>query len=220
MMDSREVSPKSATIALLLCIFFGMFGIHRFYVGKIGTGILMLITLGGLGFWVLYDLVTISCCEFRDCEGRELEFAKGRHKPLKVFFALLGMLLAYFIVIFALSFSLAIYATRGLTNLVEAQLSAIKQDNIEQAYDYTSQEFKDKTSLEQFKEFVKQSPILKDYTSISYLQRDMNNNAGIVAIKLSGPDGDRYIRYLLIYRDDSWKIVGMSMSQDQEGSSE
>src|SRR5277367_6831467 len=39
-------SPKSGLAALLLCWFFGIFGVHRFYVGKIGTGILQIITLG------------------------------------------------------------------------------------------------------------------------------------------------------------------------------
>ena len=145
MMDSRAISPKSATVTLLLCMFFGMLGVHRFYVGKIGTGILMLVTLGGLGLWALYDLVTIACCEFTDSEGREVEFTKGRHNHVKTFFVLLGLLIAYFIVIFTISYCVAVYATRGITNLVQAQLSAIKQDNIEQAYDYTSQEFKDKT---------------------------------------------------------------------------
>ena len=46
-------SPKSRLAALLLCWFFGIFGVHRFYVGKIGTGILQIVTLGGLGIWTL-----------------------------------------------------------------------------------------------------------------------------------------------------------------------
>lgn len=49
----------SWTTALLLCIFLGIFGAHRFYAGKIGTGILMLITGGGVGIWVLIDLIMI-----------------------------------------------------------------------------------------------------------------------------------------------------------------
>ena len=42
-------SPKSRLVALLLCIFLGGLGIHRFYVGKTGTGILMILTGGGCG---------------------------------------------------------------------------------------------------------------------------------------------------------------------------
>ena len=66
-------SPKSRMAALLLCFFLGMFGIHRFYVGKIGTGILYLITLGGFGIGWLVDLITILCGVFRDSQGYYLK---------------------------------------------------------------------------------------------------------------------------------------------------
>jgi len=49
-MNTSEISPKSRLVALLLCFFFGILGAHRFYVGKIGTGVLMLLTLGGSVF--------------------------------------------------------------------------------------------------------------------------------------------------------------------------
>lgn len=65
-------SPKSRLVALLLCFFVGFLGIHRFYVGKIGTGILMLLTLGFFGLWTLVDLVMIILGLFTDKEGRRL----------------------------------------------------------------------------------------------------------------------------------------------------
>ena len=65
-------SEKSRAVALALCIPLGVFGAHRFYVGKIGTGLLMLCTLGGLGLWYLYDLITIASGEFRDGDGRRV----------------------------------------------------------------------------------------------------------------------------------------------------
>jgi len=49
-MELQGISPKSRLAALLLCALLGVLGVHRFYVGKIGTGILMLVTLGGSGF--------------------------------------------------------------------------------------------------------------------------------------------------------------------------
>lgn len=58
--------------AALLCFFLGTFGIHRFYVGKIGTGILMILTFGGLGIWTLIDFVMIIVGSFRDKQGLKL----------------------------------------------------------------------------------------------------------------------------------------------------
>ena len=65
-------SEKSRGVALALCIPLGVFGAHRFYVGKIGTGLLQLCTFGGLGLWYLYDLIIIAAGEFKDEEGRKL----------------------------------------------------------------------------------------------------------------------------------------------------
>ncbi len=68
--DELFASPRSRTVALVLAIFLGVFGAHRFYVGKIGTGVLQLVTLGGLGLWWLYDAILIASGSFRDHEGR------------------------------------------------------------------------------------------------------------------------------------------------------
>lgn len=66
------MSEKRILPALLLCFFLGVFGIHRFYVGKTGTGILQILTLGGLGIWVLIDLVMIIVGAFTDKEGNKI----------------------------------------------------------------------------------------------------------------------------------------------------
>ena len=68
-----EQSPKGFVPTLLLCFFFGIFGVHRFYVGKIGTGILMLLTLGGLGIWSLIDFIMIAVSSFKDKGGRVIK---------------------------------------------------------------------------------------------------------------------------------------------------
>lgn len=62
----RPASAKSRLAAALLCWFLGFFGVHRFYVSKIGTGILMIVTLGGLGIWVLIDFIIILVGSFKD----------------------------------------------------------------------------------------------------------------------------------------------------------
>ena len=59
------VSRKKRMAALLLCIFLGEFGIHRFYVGKIGTGILYLFTLGLFGVGWIVDIILIAAGAFR-----------------------------------------------------------------------------------------------------------------------------------------------------------
>jgi TM2 domain-containing membrane protein YozV len=66
-------SPKSWLAALLLCFFVGSLGVHRFYVGKVGTGILMLVTLGALGVWTLIDLIVIIIGKFSDKQGLALK---------------------------------------------------------------------------------------------------------------------------------------------------
>ena len=62
-------SEKSFVSTLILCVLLGQLGVHRFYVGKIGTGILMLLTIGGLGIWLLIDTIMIATQKFKDSNG-------------------------------------------------------------------------------------------------------------------------------------------------------
>lgn len=68
--SGMPVSPSSRLAATLLCFFVGVLGVHRFYVGKVGTGVLQLVTVGGLGIWTLIDLIVILVGGFRDKDGR------------------------------------------------------------------------------------------------------------------------------------------------------
>jgi len=69
----QPVSDKSRLAAALLCWFVGVLGVHRFYVGKVGTGVAMLLTCGGVGIWALIDLIVILLGTFRDENGRALQ---------------------------------------------------------------------------------------------------------------------------------------------------
>lgn len=66
------MQQRSWLVTLLLCFFLGTFGVHRFYTGKVVTGILMFLTAGGLGIWTLIDFVMILIGAFKDAEGRKL----------------------------------------------------------------------------------------------------------------------------------------------------
>jgi TM2 domain-containing membrane protein YozV len=68
----ENVSDKKRLVAFLLCWFLGSLGVHRFYVGKTGSGVAQLLTAGGLGIWCLIDLIVILCGSFQDSAGKTL----------------------------------------------------------------------------------------------------------------------------------------------------
>ena len=72
--EEKDISPKSRLAVTLLCalppLILPIHGLHRFYLGKIGTGILMLVTLGGLYIWTIIDFVFAVTGSMKDKEGK------------------------------------------------------------------------------------------------------------------------------------------------------
>ena len=56
----KEIRRVNWVLCLIMSVIFGSLGVDRFIMGKVGTGILKLITLGGLGIWWLVDVVLIA----------------------------------------------------------------------------------------------------------------------------------------------------------------
>lgn len=72
---NNMVSPKSWLVTLLLCLFLGVVGGHRFYAGKIGTAIIMILlcATGISAVWALIDLIMIILSKFKDKQGRTIQ---------------------------------------------------------------------------------------------------------------------------------------------------
>ncbi len=68
---------KSWFVALILSIFVGIFGVDRFYLGRVGTGVLKLLTFGGFYVWWLIDIILIATDNLKDAEGRPLVKSKN-----------------------------------------------------------------------------------------------------------------------------------------------
>ena len=64
---------KSWLATVLLCQFLGTLGMHRFYTGRVVSGIFQLLTFGGFGIWTLVDLIMIVSGDFKDQYNRPLE---------------------------------------------------------------------------------------------------------------------------------------------------
>lgn len=209
-------SEKSATTALLLCLFLGTFGVHRFYVGKIKTGILMLLTGGGLVIWTLVDLIRIACCKFTDNEGKSLIYAKGRASSLKLALIIVGSTICAIFVNVILFISLILYFTSPMTKTIQDQLTALRESDMNKAYSYMASETKTTVSLGDFKKYIAHYPVIMTNSSISMPERKIENENGYAKVILKTNDGkETIIEYRLVKEGDAWKIVALRVDKTQ-----
>lgn len=213
-------STKSGKTALVLCIFFGILGVHRFYVGKVGTGLLAFLTGGGLGIWTLIDLILIIQNKFKDSNGNPL-MVKGQVSLAAKLGLIIGSIV--FWVVFSIG-ALAIFAaylTHDLVSTAKGQLEALRENNIQQAYSYTSTEYQKAISLDRFKQWLDQFPELKNNKQVSFDERGINTYTGFLdsgfleGTVISNEGKKVRIKYLFIKENGYWKILGITLNSEQ-----
>jgi hypothetical protein len=193
-------------------LFLGLFGAHRFYVKKLGTGLAMLFTIGGFGLWTLFDLVSIVNNKFEDEEGHILVFSKHPTRMTKKAFVI-GSILAWVALFFAGIVALVLYFTSGLVDVFHLQLNALREGDIKKAYSYTSKDFQHVVPIEQFNVFIEQYPSLKNNKSTTFNEREIKNNTGRLKGTLTAIDGAKTpIEIRFIKEDDIWKILSIRVN--------
>lgn len=198
-------SEKSGYTALLLAVFLGYIGAHRFYVGKIGTGILMLITLGGMGVWCFIDVFIIAYGEFTDKNGQCLTFTPRKELRISKIFKVIGVILLSYIVLITVLSKLILYSM-GPTVVAINHLAALRAHDYSKAYAYTSTDFKKITSLEAFKKFVISNPVINNNKDFEYTYFEIDG-VGIISGTLEAKDGSKiFMTYKVIKERGEWKI--------------
>ncbi len=222
-MNPATTSQKSGNTTLLLALFLSPFGIHRFYVGKIGTGILMLFTLGGLGIWAFIDVIIIACGNFTDKTGQYLNFKRELGPSPKTIISIFLVAILAFAAFVGLIMMMALFATSGLTDTARHQLTALRTHDYQKAYSYTSIEFKKNTSLDQFIDFVHTFPSLDENKDSTFTDRSIDATSGIGTISgtLEAKDGSSVsVTYQLVKENDEWKIINIDVKSLNAGVSQ
>lgn len=208
-----ELCPYSPKYIFFLCLFLGVLGAHRFYVKKNGTGLLMLLTLGGLGFWTIIDLMFIVNNKFEDKQNRTVLLTRNSSN-LKKAMMVIGSILAEVAIIFTVIYGIAVFSSRHVLMTVENELKALRAQDINQAYSYTSTEFRKGTSLKDYEYFISQYPFFRDYQYFSVNKRAVKYENGVstgyIAGTLDLKDGKKiYIQFMLVKEQGIWKILNM-----------
>lgn len=204
-------SSKSSKATFLFCIFLGMFGVHRFYVGKIWTGLLMLISLGAFGVWVVIDLILIVKNKFKDKKGSSITLTHNL-SPRTETILVIGAIMLWFALFFASLATITMVSTKALSTkalitVANNQLTALQTGQMDQAYSYTSKDYQKYISIENFRKYVDQSSALKNNQSSNFDNPQIVNNKGSLSGTLTEKDGTTTrVVYQLIKEQGQWKI--------------
>lgn len=219
--SNTSISDKSGITTLLLCCFLGFLGVHRFYVGRVNTGLLMLVTLGGFGLWWIADTVMVACSEFTDSEGRTIMFAKNNGTTGRYIGGIAAILLTSMVMLVGSIVAPLIFVTDGVVAVTKNQLAAIRAGDYEKAYNYNADGFRRETSFAVFKQFIENYPVIKYNTGISINVREVDGEDGYVQGVVHSKKGqDLPIEYQLTYEHNTWKILGLRVNPADSGDEE
>lgn len=129
--DSYLVSDKSFVTASVLMFFFGNYGIDRFYLGRIGTGILKLLTIGGLGLWTMIDGIRISRGTLRAADGYVLAGFDEHKRPVQI---IVGICATLYFLMLAILLGLLIWGFAQI-EVANDDLSAYSSTSTDEEFD-------------------------------------------------------------------------------------
>lgn len=142
----------------------------------------------------------------------EQPIKKKRSSWFKIFF--------FLIIVASVIGVLLALASEDISEPVEAQLKTLRHERITEAYYlYTSKGFQEATTLDRFREFVKNYPVFIDNDSMQILNSKKENHQGSVDVVLTSNHGDKVqIEYQLIKENDRWKILNIKLKNPESPS--
>lgn len=128
---------------------------------------------------------------------------------------LIGCAIAFgvFVVAVVAIISIALFATKGIVEVADQQLAALRAGDYAKAYSFNSKDFQNSTSLDKFRAFVEAYPSLKNNESSSFSSRKMENDVGTLEGTLKSKDGGvTPVVYKLVKENDAWKILSIRVN--------
>lgn len=126
-----------------------------------------------------------------------------------------GIVILVLVGLFILLMIIASLLTKGVGDVADKEMKALKSNDYAGAYALTSSEFQASTTLDQFKSFMAQYPAMVSNKSYSFNERNTKDNAGNVIGKIIGLDGKNYnLEIQMVKEGSGWKVLNFHMTAD------